>query len=172
MMSNCTNCRKPTDLALSDVLTNDDVKSVGGASNVPLIGTCGEDECVRKQMDDLRAKALTGNQRARAAIVIAEMAASLITAATDDEQHGVAYLMQEFALMLLREGNGELTPSDSPLRAEHEADGKLRIVIVAPGSAETLTMSDEEADSVTKERKLSYAKWLKAAAEIDLECIA
>lgn len=51
MMSRCTICGTPTDMALSDVLTEEEVASLGGAEKVPLIGTCGERECADKQMD-------------------------------------------------------------------------------------------------------------------------
>lgn len=55
MMSHCTICRAPTDLALSDVLTDKQInqlgKHLGGVQNIPLIGTCGERECVEKQLD-------------------------------------------------------------------------------------------------------------------------
>ncbi len=53
MMSRCTVCGTPTDLALSDALTSDDVRSLG-TDPVPLIGTCGERVCVDKQLDRLR----------------------------------------------------------------------------------------------------------------------
>jgi hypothetical protein len=50
MMSQCTICRTPTDLALSDVLTEKEITSLGGIDHVPLIGTCGERECIDTQL--------------------------------------------------------------------------------------------------------------------------
>lgn len=53
MLSHCTICGTPTDLALSDVLSADSIEQLGGVQEVPLIGTCGEPECVAKQTAEL-----------------------------------------------------------------------------------------------------------------------
>lgn len=113
---------------------------------------------------------LNPQQRSRAAIAIAQMAAML--ANDEDTQQNIAYSMQEFALMLLGEGNEELTPSDALFQAVNEPDGKLKVVIVSGDAAATLLIDDEEAERVGVERHLNLAQWLKAAAEIDLECIS
>lgn len=47
MTSHCTICGAPTDLALSDVLTENRIAEF----TIPLIGTCGERKCVDQQMD-------------------------------------------------------------------------------------------------------------------------
>lgn len=48
MLSRCTICGMPTDMALSDVLTAAEAKQYG--HDIPLIGTCGERECIEKQL--------------------------------------------------------------------------------------------------------------------------
>jgi hypothetical protein len=50
-MSRCTSCSTPTDLALSDVLSREEIERLGGIEKIPLIGTCGEQECVNRQLD-------------------------------------------------------------------------------------------------------------------------
>lgn len=49
MMATCAICRKPTDLALTDVLTDEQIRQLGGVDKIPLIGTCGDDKCVGAQ---------------------------------------------------------------------------------------------------------------------------
>jgi hypothetical protein len=115
---------------------------------------------------------LTRSQRARAAIAIAQMAAKMIDSKEECEQHDVAYSMQEFALMLLGEANMELEPSDKSFKAANEPDGKYKVIIIAPHSTATLEINDDEVERVGMERKMKVAEWIKASAEIDLECIA
>jgi hypothetical protein len=50
MMSHCAICRTPTDLALSDVLTDEQMKQFGSTDKVPLIGTCGDRRCVEEEI--------------------------------------------------------------------------------------------------------------------------
>ena len=114
---------------------------------------------------------LTRSQRARAAIIVAEMAAKLGAAKEECEQHDVAYSMQEFALMLLGEANMELEPSDKSLKAANEEGGKLKVVIIAGEDSSTLLIDDDEIERVKKERLLNLAEWLKCCGDIDLECI-
>src|SRR3954470_15095020 len=44
MLSRCTVCGTPTDMALIDVATKAQLERLGG--NVPLLGTCGTETCV------------------------------------------------------------------------------------------------------------------------------
>lgn len=43
MLSHCMVCGTPTDLALIDVLTPEQIKQI---RSVPLVGVCGETECI------------------------------------------------------------------------------------------------------------------------------
>lgn len=54
MMSRCTVCGTGTDMALIDVLTREQIQQVGGTDKVPLIGTCGDEKCVTKQVHQNR----------------------------------------------------------------------------------------------------------------------
>lgn len=42
MMSRCKNCGTPTDLAITDVMTKEELDRY---PNIPLFGTCGEEKC-------------------------------------------------------------------------------------------------------------------------------
>lgn len=119
---------------------------------------------------------LTQNQRLRAATIIAEMAKSLQYVETEEQQHDVAYSMQEFALMLLGEANMELAPSDNEIFATKsdvsgEYSGEYKVIIIAPDSSAVIEVTDAEVAAVKRERQMNLASWLKTAGTIDLECI-
>lgn len=48
MMSKCEVCRRPTDLALCDMMTSDELHA---NATVPLVGVCDSRECTLKIMD-------------------------------------------------------------------------------------------------------------------------
>ena len=43
MMSICANCKAPTDMCITDILTKEEFASVGNKEI--LVGVCGSDEC-------------------------------------------------------------------------------------------------------------------------------
>lgn len=58
-MSTCYICREPTDLALTDVLTPTQVESLARyTTKIPLIGTCGRDNCVVRCIEHIIYNAL------------------------------------------------------------------------------------------------------------------